>query len=65
MSALFSSPPKPPPTPALKPVQNSALTAQVQAQNRRMGAAGTVFPGSTGGAAAGGRGNGGNTLTGN
>lgn len=62
MSAMFSSPPKPPPQPALKPVQNSSLTAQIQVQNRRMGAAGTILPGATSG---GGRGSGGNTLTGN
>lgn len=43
MSTLFSGPPKPPPIPTLKPVQNTALTAKMQAANRRMGAAGTMF----------------------
>lgn len=66
MSAMFASPPKSPPLPKLKPVQNTELTAQIAAQNRRMGAGGTVLSGTTSdttGRVSGG--SGANTLTGN
>jgi hypothetical protein len=42
-SSMFSGPPKPPAPPKLAPVQNTALTAQIQQFQRRQGAAGTLF----------------------
>jgi hypothetical protein len=64
MGILFSGPPKPPPLPTLKPVQNTALTAKLQAANRRMGAAGTMFGNSPDTASRSGTTTGANTLTG-
>jgi hypothetical protein len=66
MATLFSGPPKPPPLPVMKPVQNTALTASIQAANRRMGAAGTMFgPQTQNTNARAGTTSGANTLTGN
>jgi hypothetical protein len=65
MGFLMGAPPKPPPLPVMKPVENTALTAKLQAANRRMGAAATMLstPGS-GQAGAGPQTTGANTLTG-
>jgi hypothetical protein len=65
MGMLFSGPPKPPPLPKLAPVQNTALTAKLQAANRRMGAAGTMFGQSADTTGRAGTTTGSNTLTGN
>jgi hypothetical protein len=65
MSAFFEKPPKPPPLPALKPAGNTALTAQIQAQNRRRGGAATIFGQTSDTTARASSAAGGNTLTGN
>jgi len=63
MSAMFSSPPKPPPIPVVKPPRNTALDAQLEALARRAGSASTILTG-PGGKSAGTPAVGGNQLTG-
>jgi hypothetical protein len=63
MSALFASPPKLPKTPAMTPPKNTALDAEMQALQRRQGAAAAVLTG-PGGKRAGTPPTSGNKLTG-